>query len=319
MIKVESIIPFLTNVNKSHSSQIISDCPFCGKTKHFFLNKKTLAWDCKKCKEDGTVKKLLGKLGKLYLIEGEKVIRLNNPVLDINFEEISIEDIEKDEVTRLPIGFKKCNYDTDDDFTNYLKSRKFTKNDFDLYIPGYTELKSKYKDYALIQIINNYKLKGFVGRAIYDEMENRYSNSLGTKFANLIFGLDELSNRTDTLIICEGIFDKISITNEMELYNDATMKCVGSFGNKLTKNQIRIIKKYRNIKNFFLFYDARDSVEIMKKYSLLLKHEFKGCNVNVCYLDAGDPGSSDFHVIAKALTDSTDYLEFFYSKVQKLK
>lgn len=319
MIKVESIIPFLRNVNKTHASQIISDCPFCGKTKHFFLNKVTLSWDCKKCKEDGSIKKLLGKLGKLYLLEGEKVISLNNPVLDVNYEEIVVEAEKGDVDVRLPIGFTKLKYDSDNDFANYLKSRKFTRNDFDLYMPGYTKQKIKYEDYVLIQVINNYKLKGFVGRAIYDEMENRYSNSMGTTFANLIFGLDELTNQTDTLIICEGIFDKISITNEIELYNDKTMKCVGSFGNKLTKNQIKVIRRYKNIKNFFLFYDARDSVEIMKKYSLLLKHEFKNCNVNVCYLDQGDPGSSDFHVIANALTESTDYIEFFYSKVQKLK
>lgn len=319
MIKVESVIPFLANVNKSHNSQIICDCPFCGKQKHFFLNKKTLSWDCKKCKEDGSIKKLLAKLGKLYLLEGEKVIALNNPVLDAFFEEIVTEDIKEDKEIRLPIGFIKCNFDSDNDYTNYLKSRKFTRNDFDLYIPGYTTQKAKYEDYVLIQIINNYKLKGFVGRAIYEEMEGRYSNSTGTTFANLIFGLDELSIRTDTLIICEGIFDKISITNELDLHRDTTMKCVGSFGNKLTKNQIRVLRRYKNIRNFFLFYDARDSVEIMKKYSLLLKQEFRNCNVNVCYLDVGDPGSSGFKTISRALLESTDYIEFFYSKVQKPK
>lgn len=35
--------------HESTGSQLLGDCPFCTKAEHFYVNKKTLLWDCKIC------------------------------------------------------------------------------------------------------------------------------------------------------------------------------------------------------------------------------------------------------------------------------
>lgn len=312
---INVVIPLLSNPKLSHKTQVIADCPFCAKPDHFFISRKTLHWDCKKCKEAGSINRLLHKLGKAHLISGERVVTIKNPVLSLNHSFES--NLEEEEVfeskCRMPIGFEKLNYFDDNKYTQYLKKRKFNKIDFDLYSVGSTELSQKFDDYVLISVYNDYLLKGFVGRYIGKDKEKlRYLNSK-SKFSNLLFGLDEINNKTKSLLLVEGPFDKISATTELGLHDINEFKCCCTFGNKISSKQISILKKYKNLKNIYLMYDARDSVNVMKHASLNLKREFD--NVRVCYLPDSDPGDSDAERLMKSIDDSESVLSFYYNKV----
>lgn len=43
-------------------TQVVGDCPFCGKERHFFVNWEKLLWDCKVCGEKGNQKTFLEKI-----------------------------------------------------------------------------------------------------------------------------------------------------------------------------------------------------------------------------------------------------------------
>lgn len=51
----KSIFEFHTGaeIHDVGSNQAITDCPFCGKEKHFFFNKENYLWDCKVCFKSG--------------------------------------------------------------------------------------------------------------------------------------------------------------------------------------------------------------------------------------------------------------------------
>ncbi len=48
---------------KQAADQLILDCPLCRKEKHFYVNRFTGLWDCKKCGESGNLYQLKARLG----------------------------------------------------------------------------------------------------------------------------------------------------------------------------------------------------------------------------------------------------------------
>lgn len=313
---INVVIQLLSGVKTNHKTQIISDCPFCSKSGHFFINRKTLAWDCKKCKESGEVKKLLHKLGKSHLIAGEKTtLGIKNPILSlvqIESEEIK-ENEEVDRMCSMPIGFEILQYNDDNKYAEYLRRRKFTETDFDLYSTGYTDVKRKFEDYVIVSVINDYLLKAYVGRYIGNDRDKlRYNNSI-SKFNDLLFGVDEMNNRTESVLLVEGLFDKVSVTTELNLHSQSEFKCCCTFGNKISQKQIDRLKRFKNLKNIFLMWDARDSVNVMKKAGIKLKENFE--NVNICYLPGNDPGDSDADRLLESIDTAESVMSFYYSKV----
>ncbi len=50
--------------SRSAGSQMVGDCPFCGKESHLYVNKETKLWDCKRCGEKGNFEDFLGAVGE---------------------------------------------------------------------------------------------------------------------------------------------------------------------------------------------------------------------------------------------------------------
>ena len=63
----------LINPKLNRTNQYICDCPFCGKESHFYIDKTSQLFDCKKCGESGNIYKLLRFVDKLYLLQGSTV------------------------------------------------------------------------------------------------------------------------------------------------------------------------------------------------------------------------------------------------------
>lgn len=66
---------------KETDTEYIGRCPFCTKSLHFYLNKKTMAWNCKKCGKSGGVKRspiteAIAKFG-IENFKGAKAIKLS--------------------------------------------------------------------------------------------------------------------------------------------------------------------------------------------------------------------------------------------------
>lgn len=273
MISDSDLREILKIHKETHSGQYVCDCPLCGKERHFYISKKTQMWDCKKCGEEGNIFKLLRYLDKLYLFGGksvqdvEKINSIRHTLMENN--EVVQKELEEPKV-KLPAGWKVLK-----NSNAYLIGRGITSDLCIKYNFGATTLVNKYAGYVIVPIYDNGVVRGFIGRygaKVVPEGKLRYSNSLHTKFSKLLFGYDEITKNTITVILVEGIFDKIAVDKVLNLWNQEEIKCVATFGKKISEEQIKKLE-LKGISRVILLYDF-DAVKDIKKYGLILQKHF---------------------------------------------
>jgi DNA primase len=292
-IPKEDLLGLFSKFKPASRNHIISSCPFCGKDDHFYINTITQLFDCKKCGEDGNIFKLLNYLGKLYLIGDFKSIERSRIKLLGDYDSEEDEKIEIDTPNRkLPIGFKRV-FEND-----YLKTRKLVKRNFEDNIIGVTNLKPSLKNYIIFSIDEMNGCKGFVSRYTKKIPEDqkkfilRYRNDKGANFSKLLYGFDKVTNRTKTLILVEGLIDKITLDNFLRLDLEPDIKCVATFGKKISQSQILKMLE-AGVENIILIFDY-DAIKEMKKFSLEL---YKFFNVEIGYTFKKDINdSNDFEI-----------------------
>lgn len=259
---------------ETRSQQYICTCPLCNKPLHFYIHKKTQLWDCKKCQEFGNIYKLLRVLDKLYLL-GDKTVEFTSQIKSIRniTQEAIVNDAETTTnelpIKNMPAGFRVRS-------NAYLKSRGITVDICKRYNIGYTNLSSRHKDYILIPIYDNGEIRGYLGRygnKIVPENKLRYNNSLGTDFASLLFGYDDIvKGETETVIIVEGVFDAISVNEKLYLDKTPDIKCVCTFGKKISDIQIKKLLE-KQVGTIILCYDY-DALKEIKSYGMELNMYF---------------------------------------------
>lgn len=264
----------LINPKLNTRGQYICDCPFCSKARHFYISKETQLFDCKKCGESGSIYKLLKRLDKTYLlgdatVEERKVIK---SIREMREEEEESDEVEVSPlpVRKMPVGWKVTGAST------YLRNRGITNADCKRYNIGYTTLMKKYRDYVLIPIYDGGEIRAFLGRygaKKVPEGKLRYNNSRGSDFSALLFGYDEIVlDKTVTVILVEGIFDKIKVDKVLHLWESDDVKCVCTFGKKISPvQQKKLLMK--GVVNIILLYDF-DALKDIKKYGLELENYF---------------------------------------------
>jgi len=302
-------------------NQYISNCPYCNKERHFYINRHTQLWDCKKCGEEGNIIKLLTFLGKLFLlgefksIDRTKLKSLSEFAFDVNDDEVDLEP----EKRRLPIGFKRV---TDDE---YLYSRRFLPENLKKLKFGYTNLVPNLKDYIILAVEEDDEVKGYLSRLTwskekverYEERTGRkklrYLNDSGAKFSNLLLGYDEITEKTDTVILLEGFTDKVTLDNTLQLYEQEEVKCCCTFGKKISQSQIlKLLRK--GVKNIILIFDY-DAIREMKKYGKILNDFF---NVKISFTYNKDINDSSEKEIIEIFDRLYDVHYFDRKFVKKL-
>lgn len=314
-INNDELVDILINPKLNRKGQYICDCPFCGKAKHFYISKDTQKWDCKKCGEAGNIYKLLKHFGKLYLLQGktieftEKIQSLKEEMLKEEEEALQIEELKK---IPLPIGFKIFTH------SDYLqKDRGLSRSEMRFYEIGYTNVVSRYKNYAIFPIRENGEVKGFVGRYASKRVPDgvpRYNNSAGTNFRLLVGGLDEVTDNTNTVILVEGMFDKIAVDRRLGLRDYEEVKCLCTFGKKISDEQIFKIKK-KNVSTIVLLYDF-DAIKEMKKFGIELSKTFK---TYITYTTAKDIDECAEEETREVFENLLDPVSFCYNVVGKIK
>lgn len=274
LISDDDLKDLLINPKPTRSGQYIADCPLCGKEQHFYISRKTQMWDCKKCHSYGSIYKLLRLLDKTYLLAGSTVENKERieSIREMTQELVSNDDIELSEmpVKKMPVGWKVSAKST-----KYLLSRGITSEDCKRYNIGATDMFRKYENYVLIPVYDGGEIKGFLGRYGARKVPDnklRYNNSIGTEFAELLFGYDEITERTSTVILVEGCFDKIAVDKVLHLWDGEEVKCVCTFGKKISDKQIKKLM-LKGVTNVILLYDF-DAVKEIKKYGLELEKYF---------------------------------------------
>lgn len=300
-------------------SHYISTCPFCGKEKHFYINRKTQLFDCKKCEEEGNIFKLLQKLDKLFLIGDFKSIDRKSIKLLSEYNEEKEEDEEivlNPEVRKLPKGFKRI-YESE-----YLENeRGFKKSVFEKYRIGKS---IRHKEYVIISVDEENKCRGYLMRLAWGKekmervkrknlyMPKRWLNDSGCSFSLLLFGYDEINSETTTIILVEGAPDKITLDDILGLDKQSEIKCLATFGKKISSTQIaKLLKK--DIKNVILIFDE-DAIKQMKKYSVELSKFF---NVKLTFTYGKDINDSTKEEVLK-IFDRLETTRNFNRKYVKL-
>lgn len=298
-----------------------TDCPYCEKKDHFGINFNGIgSFNCFKCGEKGTLYKLLKKIGRLDILKDLKKVDINlhvvNKLLIEKETPISLELEEKEK----PIGFRKLKE------SDYITSRGIGNFVFDLYDIGYSKIESKLDNFIIILLKLESKIVGWIARTthsndrikkiehITEKKYYRYINSPDTDFSKYLFGINELTEKTVTVILVEGIFDKWKIDTLLELYNQEELKCLACFGKKISDHQIHLLQS-KNIKNVILLYD-NDAVNQSKKYSNELNKYF---NVEVAFCKKGDPNEMNLEELLETLSNTYNPIEFNLTFVTKKK
>lgn len=274
LISDDDLKDLLINPKPTRSGQYIADCPLCGKEQHFYISRKTQMWDCKKCHSYGSIYKLLRLLDKTYLLAGSTIENKERieSIREMTQELISNDDTELSElpVKKMPVGWKVSAKST-----KYLLSRGITPEDCKRYNIGATDMFRKYENYVLIPVYDGGDIRGFLGRYGARKVPDnklRYNNSIRTEFAELLFGYDEITDNTSTVILVEGVFDKIAVDKVLHLWDGEEVKCVCTFGKKISDKQIKKLM-LKGVTNVILLYDF-DAVKEIKKYGLELEKYF---------------------------------------------
>lgn len=271
---------------------IVPTCPYCGKQGGKFgifvgaetEKKKLFMSHCFSCGHTTKdINQLLDDIGRpdLKVEETASFSPLEVPEF-FGVEEDEIDD-ELEEV-EMPEGYKRC-------YKNrYLKSRGFEFEDYDYFPVGTTRgLNFKFDDYVIFPIIDNGKVVGYVSRHIWnkadiDEYNNRakrngkyqirrYNNSLENDFIKLLYNYDTIiEDETDTVIIVEGIFDVISLTRKLDLYDNNRVSVVATFGKKISDTQIYKLQS-KGVRTVVIGYDS-DAMEAINKAANQLNEYF---------------------------------------------
>jgi ssDNA-binding Zn-finger/Zn-ribbon topoisomerase 1 len=301
-------------------------CPKCGGNEFGMSLERGHRFGCyrlKKCGFTGNIYTLLSFLGKLNEFKQEedfveiKEERVVKKKIGITIE--PTQDIE----CKLPLGYKRIFSDS------YLESRRWVEGDFYSYEVGRSKIDPDVgRDYVIFPIRIQGIVVGWVARhsVVLSKEERklleqqgqqlplRYRNS-NSDFSKLLYGIEEVTHNTHTIILCEGIFDKKNIDTELLLGNSEHIKCVCTFKCDISNEQLEQLTSRPSIQTIYLFYDS-DVLNKIRVVSSLLEGLFT--NVLVTLSTTGhDPGEMLIDEMSRCIEDSVSVYDFLSKNLQK--
>lgn len=279
-------------------------CPFCGSSEKFGIKfnnepdrKNHVSYNCFRgaCGAKGTEFDLFKHLNKLHLLFDGEFIG-NRETIDIKLKtlETVLPNIEVP-VRYPPFGFKRSVSN------DYLNSRGFVHWQYDQLVIGTTRLETKLRDYVIFLCLESGENRGYISRLTWNKEQSdefaqkygfeklRYRNE-AVDTGKILFGIDEVNENTEQVILVEGITDKANVDRLLQLNLSDTVKCLACFGKKVSDEQIIKLWTFgQNIKTVVLLFDA-GTVSDSKQYSRSLSYWFD--EILVGYMDGDlDPGS----------------------------
>ena len=260
----------------------------------FYINVKTGLWQCfnPSCNKKGNFRQLYRHVtGKSY----GKDIALDPVALKLLLEKELDQDSDPNE---LQIEQILINYENeqDRDLVKQFYDRGLSYETLEQFEVGY----SKLKDRIVIPVRDQqYKLVGFIGRAIHDYQNPRYLYNKGFKRANVLFNIQN-AKKHDSCIIVEGS------TDAMKVHQSGFPNVVATLGAKLSDKQLVILRKYFD--EIIIFSDNDEAGAEMASAIIV------GCQGKRMYKaqipsDLKDPGEMTEQQIKEAITNKkTTYI-----------
>tara|TARA_R110000803_G_scaffold210835_1_gene284176 strand:+ start:44688 stop:45716 length:1029 start_codon:yes stop_codon:yes gene_type:complete len=211
---------------------------------------------------------------------------------------------------------------------SYLQGRGITPEQLERFLVGTVNnvLYPELRDYLIFQIFQNNRLVALLARTPFDKdwhdknlkdnrlgkckLKPRYWNTKGVEFQDILGGLDDIKDETDTVIVVEGLFDKLNMDNL--LLDIKSLEVVYTFGHSFSVNQIKLLKSKGNVKTVIIMYDE-DSLKQMKKTSMQLVETFDNVFVAPILSPGVDPGNISENQLSQVLQNVKDPVEYFSS------
>lgn len=297
-------------LNKAEVSRngdnIYADCPKCGfhefgislvKDDHPFQ-----CWRKKKCGWSGNIYTLF----EYFDVEYDKTYNVDK--IDLNL--IEKKEVKEDMIAKpvkKPISWQRL---MDND---YLNGRGFTPRDYRKYEVGKMLL---HPDYVFFAVYQNKQFMGYVGRLIIeDKNKPKYRNSV-TDFDKLLYGIDGIiKGVTKTVILVEGVFDKVAIDRKLGLGdNIVDWGCVATYGGHVTKPQLKLLEE-KEVELLYLMHES-DILNIVKQRAIEMNDIIE---TKVCYVpEDEDPDTLETNQILSILENAEDPINFNVNYVRKL-
>lgn len=304
-------------------------CPACGHNEFGISIEEGHRFGCyrkSKCGFNGNIYTLLKYLGKFDEVIGERSVNLPPKLSLINIDER--EEEQELETIHLPLGFKRI-YEN-----KYIEDRGYSKECFKQYEIGISNIDPKLKKhYIIFPCRIKGEVKGWVARRMGSKREIdklneirkeqkkmpilRYINSL-SDFAKILYGIDEVDDKVKTLILVEGIFDKIKIDQLLELNQVKDIKCVATFKGAISDEQINLIQKSsKGIETIIILYDSDIIKNIKKTIEYIM--EKTSYEILIGFHETKDPGDMNLEDLDQVLNKLESPLEFKCNKLEAKK
>lgn len=316
---------------------LIARCPYCDKEGKYGVyigretaRKKPFMAHCFSCgASTTTINQTLEAIGRPDLMVTQTTELGAELDLTLLFPLEAKEEIDDQlGIVELPDFYKRMFLHT------YLKGRGFTYDDYEYFPVGSTgKLNFRYNDYVIFPVIDSGDTVGYVARYIWPKGSidaynrlakvkgeyqiRRFRNSTENDFVKLLYNFDAvIENETETVVLCEGIFDVIALTRKLDLYDNPRVAIVATFGKKIS--QIQIYKlQMKGVQNIIVGYDG-DAVTAIKQTATELTQYFE-----VLIADITDPTKDWEDLTCEEIYDVFAYrlrtpLEYRINKIQQI-
>jgi DNA primase len=270
-------------------------CPF-HKNVHsaaMYINTKTGLWQCfnPSCGKKGNFRQLYFHLtGKSY---GK----------DFALDKVSIEKqlnsykYVKENVDELVLDNILINYDNQEDVAKIstLVERGLSLQTLQYFEVGFSNEKNR----VVIPVrAQNYKLTGFIGRAIESHQEPRYLYNKGFKRADNLFNVQN-AKQHPTCIIVEGSVDC------MFVHQAGFPNVIATLGAAISEKQVKMIRKFFD--NIIIFSDNDDAGIAMRRGIIEM---CRGKNLSFASIPSGlkDPGEMSSNEIQQAINNKNQII-----------
>lgn len=306
-------------------------CPWCGRGGEklgikFSEDGHSAVCHCYYCSTKKGLYDYLKEIDRLDLIKKgyENSITTKLTELVSESEPVSEQDSEQAKKVSLPRKLEPLeNYP-------YLDDRRFLDYHYKEFEPSMTNffLEKHLENYIIFKLKMNGEVVAWLARSQHSKEWHRknlkeakekgikpklrYENSR-TDFTKLIGGYDYITDKTEVVILVEGLFDSVGVDNLLQTPEDETVRCCFLFGNSISKEQIHLLKKKPSIKTVILMFD--DSTENQSKSAgLMLAKHF---NTKIAHLTKPgvDPGDMDIDYLNQLLDNLEDPINFYVNKI----
>jgi DNA primase len=288
------------NVAYENAKEVLCFCPFHSNTDTpaFSINKMTGLWCC--------FNESCGKRGNLRDLARELGFKLENHVRDISTDEIQelLEDEEEETFPQGAIDKVVLDYSSEEDLAKvqYLIDRGFSPAILQHFEVGFSEKKERIVIPARDE---NYRLLGFIGRAIRDEQRPKYLYTKGFGRAHTLWNLNNAKHYNEVIVV-EGSLDAIKV------HQAGFPNVVSTLGAAITDHHIDLL--HRHFYKIIVFSDNDEAGKAARDGIIDRVPDRDLWVVEYPDTDMKDPGDLSEDEIREAIRSSHDYLTWVFSQ-----